>query len=300
MLRFLQRLLLSRSVRLVGVTMLLTGTWLIWRSLPERPLREWRMEGELNVSRARINSTATHAWFETSGLQDSILLECFSAWHVILLPLRPNYRVDLQTGHFSKLTEDERSQELHIPYEFQHEPNEKWPLEMERTNERWTCRDVATNRIVATLAWQPNESTFLSHPKYPANRRWVTFSEKRGGAKSTNFFAKFLQWLNILPPLGNDIYLRIFDPSTGKMVNEVRAWEICRWTADYEKFWTVDTTYSNNGKSNGVACRLWSVRPVGPPWWLWLLTAGGVAGMIWEVRRIIRSSTCMTPSLTRK
>src|SRR5262245_37382505 len=43
MLRFLNRLLCSRWVRLTGIAILLAGAWMIWWKLPERPLSEVRI-----------------------------------------------------------------------------------------------------------------------------------------------------------------------------------------------------------------------------------------------------------------
>jgi len=83
----------------------------------------------------------------------------------------------------------------------------------------------------------------------------------------------------------NDV-VTVIDLKTGQPIRSVPDFGCIGFGPNNETFWTVNYTKNANGKEQ---LRQWSVHPPGPPWWLWVLTAGGVGVIGLDTHRVWRS-----------
>jgi len=80
--------------------------------------------------------------------------------------------------------------------------------------------------------------------------------------------------------------IRIWDAETGRICNRVRGEGVKAWTADESAVWVEMDRPSNSAYQMVFA--LWPTIAPRPPWWLYLLTAAGLAVIIADVRRMLR------------
>jgi len=293
--------------------------------MPERPIREWQIEGPFGGSGV-VNRDATEAairastWEIDPSVREQISgLVCFSNADSTSASFESGYRVDLNTGQFTRVYHIN-----HRPFHVSGNPSifdrqdeararASWPTVWDRDAVRWVLRDADTGTVIASQNCDPK--TYVSKPSYSADRRWVTVSEDR--TRSSDDLPRQIRrwigrhsdgigWLKRLPGEIRNVHLCIFDPVTGAKVNDVPAWEIAAWTAAGDEFWTIDNLHGADGNLSGVTCRLWSTRAAYPAWWLWLLTAAGILitardlRWAWSVCRPLcaKGSQMITPAAT--
>lgn len=303
MLRRLCKLPFCGLGRIVSLAVVVAGAWGSRWCLPERPLREWRIEGPFGAERCQIDVAAQEALIHTSTRHtpDRIWV-AFGCCHISPNDdsdnVQAGYRVNLDSGRFEHVYRiDFRKREFvgEVNEAFRGGYNDsspgRWPMAWDRDGESWTLRDAETQAVIASNRCE--RATIVEHPKWTHDRRWMTIAEERPDVIGDYLRRQVREWLGQTWYAAPNIHLCVFDPSTGAMVNEVPALTAHRWTPDGEGFWTVDTTYSLDGKPSGARCRLWSARAAAPSVWLLLLTAGCAFQIARDVRRFARPRSPM-------
>ncbi len=268
---------LLRLIRALLPACIVGVTWTVWCALPERPLREWRLDGPFGVKyarfdleEARVVLTAIPRPFNPNAPTLGCFRCSFSDETV------GNWQMDLNNGTFSRLADDNAiAQGIGIVH----------------YGPKLTC---TRNNDVLLIVNSPNESPILRIPCSPnsiegnptmsRDGRWLAISEVYA-VVPPKLLLYLAHWFGISAEQIRQVHTRIFETMSGKKVNTIPSWDLHEWISGADQFWTVDTMFTSSQAPKGVTVRLWSVHAAPPPWWLWSLT---IAGVVWYAHRVWR------------
>src|SRR5262249_48196260 len=140
------------------------------------------------------------------------------------------------------------------------------------------------------LVYRGTADTLLDIGRYSWDSRFLAY---RGPVRTPeqNWLSQLVrEWLNINPSPISTERVTVVDLHSGRS-RTVPAFCCFGFGPNAETFWTLDIVEEDergNVVPETLIFRQWSVHAPWPPWWLWVLTAGGVGMIGWDARCIWR------------
>jgi hypothetical protein len=294
---------LLRLIRVLLPAFIVAAAWAMWWLSPERPLREWRLDGPFGVQGVGFDYKLTKAKIHTTNLLSFSQLSKLSGagdnW------TSDDWQFDIASGQFTRLPDQSGSLKFsltgsdygtaHLRGYYRPSPNNVEcyrdaglpPSKATRDDSGWEFFDPDWEGDV--IRHRCAKTTTCGVPHVSRDFRWLVLGEERSNSNPVRRFLR--EWK--IWDRGDDLHLCVFNVSTGRFINDVPSLDVIRWTDNCDQFWTVDTMYSFQGEPKGVAVRLWSVYAAPPPWWLWSLSVIGVVWYVhraWRWRRVVPTS----------